>query len=154
MRLITSNRITSALFGLALALPVAAWAENPPAATDAATTVQTEAARHEKVEQRIADLHATLHITPAQETLWGTFAQVMLDNAQAMQDTHAANAAQADTRTAQEILQAYSATAMQHAQNIEKLSAAFGPLYTALTPEQKTAADDMFRTKAEKHAAK
>jgi hypothetical protein len=47
----------------------------------------TPDARQVKVEQRIRDMYATLHITKAQDAEWNAFAQVMLDNAQAMEIT-------------------------------------------------------------------
>lgn len=153
MRSITTHRLAAAALGLSLALPASAWSQTvASAATPAAA--QTEETRHANVEQRIADLHASLHITAAQDQAWGAFSQVMLDNAQSMQDSRAANATQADARTAPDVMQGYAQATMLHAQNMAKLSAAFGTLYAVLTPDQKTMADTMFRMKADERGQK
>jgi ribosome-binding ATPase YchF (GTP1/OBG family) len=120
---------------------VAAWA----AAGDTQAAAPA-ASRQEKVEQRIADMHASLRITPAEEPQFDQFSQVMLDNAQAMDTLLAANSNKAASQTAPEMMQSYSQIAEQHAQDVKKLSAAFDTLYGSLTPEQKKAADDMFRS--------
>jgi len=142
MRMITTSHVTSALLAIALSLPVAAWAQT---ITVAATT-QAAGSQRENVEQRIADMHATLQITAAQETQFNEFAQVMLDNAQAMQALLGKTTGSATTQSAVEILQGYLAVAQRHAQDVQKLSAAFGTLYASLTPEQQKAADEMFRS--------
>jgi protein CpxP len=150
MRLMTKSYITPALLALALSLPAAAWAQT----TTAPATTQPAASIQQKVEQRIADMHATLNITPAQETQWDAFAQVMLDNAQAMQALESKSAGNMATASAVELLQSYSEIAQQHAQNVQKLSTAFGTLYASLTAEQKKSADEMFRSTAERREEK
>jgi len=70
----------------------------------------------------------------------------MLDNAQAMQALLGKTTGSATTQSAVEILQGYLAVAQRHAQDVQKLSAAFGTLYASLTPEQQKAADEMFRS--------
>lgn len=126
-----------------------------PPAVQAQTATQANASqsREERVEQRIADMHATLHITPAQDALWNSFAQVMLDNAQAM-DSLLKMEPDPAGRSAEQILDSYAAITAQHAENVKKLSAAFHTLYAQLSAEQKTAADEMFRATAARHAAK
>jgi hypothetical protein len=153
MRFITTNHIASAILAAALALPVAAWAASDatPASGEAA---MPSGSHREKVEQRIADMHATLHITEAQGQQWDSFAQVMLDNAQAMEALVGKNAGTAAPRTAKEIMQSYAAIAEQHAQNVQKLSTAFDTLYATLAPDQQKAADEMFRVKADEQAQK
>ena len=94
-------------------------------------------------------MHATLKITPAQEAIFNSFAQVMLDNAQSMQAVVEKANADAAKRTAEESLTAYATVAAEHAKNVEHAApGAFGTLYASLTPEQKLAADDMFRSAA------
>ncbi len=115
---------------------------------------QTAAAnsRQAKVEERIRDMYATLHISKAQDAAWSAFAQVMLDNAQAMEATIQQNGGDRSKLSAPQILGNYAAISAQHAQNAEKLSAAFEVLYASLSPEQKQAADEMFRKSAERRA--
>ncbi|MFI4980139.1 MAG: Spy/CpxP family protein refolding chaperone [Nevskiales bacterium] len=138
------------MLAAALTLPVAAWAQ-----TTGSSTTAPAMSTQQRVEARIADLYATLHITTAQEAQWNAFAQVMLDNAQAMQDAMTKNnSADLATRTAEQSLQDYAEIAKLHAQNVEKLSAAFHTLYQTLTPEQKKAADESFRARAEERGQK
>jgi glucose dehydrogenase len=146
MRLFTTSHITSAFLAIALSLPVAAWAQT--------TTAPAAGGPRENVEQRIADMHATLGITGAQEAQWNDFAQVMLDNAQAMDAVLSKSASNSATQTADEILQGYTAITQQHAQNVQKLSTAFHTLYASLTADQKKAADDMFRASAARRGEK
>lgn len=155
MRLISANHVTSAILALSLSLPVAAWAQTT-VTTDATstTTAQQAGSPRERVEQRIADMHATLHITAAQEPEWDRFSQVMLDNAQAMDAMRTQKADNAATATAAQIIQTYADVAQQHAQNVAKLSTAFQPVYASLTAEQKKAADNMFRMRDEEHQQK
>jgi LTXXQ motif family protein len=143
MRLNTTSRITAACLAMALALPVAAWAQTaaPPA----------PGSQRENVEQRIADMHATLHITQAQEAQFNQFGQIMLDNAQAMEALMGKNAAAVPTQNAIAIMDGYSAVAQQHARDVQMLSAAFGKLYASLTPVQQKAADEMFRATTMQH---
>lgn len=157
MRFITTNHITSAILAAVLSLPVAAWAASDtlPAAAQPTATAEPSAGSHRaKVEQRIADMHATLHITQAQEPQWDSFSQVMLDNAQAMEALLDKKAGASSMLTATEIMQSYAAIAQQHAQNVEKLSAAFDTLYAGLTVDQQKAADEMFRMTAAEHGQK
>jgi periplasmic protein CpxP/Spy len=144
MRSITTPRLTAALLAVALSIPVAAWAQTTTPTTNGATTLRVR----ENVEQRIADMHATLHITSAQEAQWDQFAQVMLDNAQSMRAELTKNAANPATQTADQAMQNYAEIAQVHAQNVQKLATAFNTLYASLQPDQKQAADQMFRARA------
>src|SRR5262245_57000067 len=62
----------------------------------------------EKAEARKRELHAKLNITPAHEDLWTNVAQVMRDNAQAMDALTQARSAQAPAMTAIDDLKSYS----------------------------------------------
>ncbi len=117
-----------------------------------AQTTAAANSRQAKVEERIRDMYATLHISKAQDAAWNAFAQVMLDNAQAIEATMQKNGGDRSKLSAPQILDNYAAISAQHAQNAEKLSAAFEVLYASLSPEQKQAADEMFRNSAEKRA--
>jgi hypothetical protein len=101
-----------------------------------------------RVEQRIADLHETLHITKAQETRFNDFAQVMLDNAQSFETERMKRTTPPDNLTAEQSLKDYAQMTEMHARNVEKLSKAFDRLYSDLSPEQKRDADQAFRTAA------
>ena len=153
MRLITRTQISTAALALALSLPVAAWAQTTTTAA-ATTTAGPAESREAKVEQRIADMHATLKITKTEEQQWDQFAQVMLDNAQAMDAVVTKDAANTATATAEQALQSYAELTQQHAQNVQKLSTAFSTLYASLTPDQKKTADEMFRSSAERRQEK
>src|SRR5579872_2083955 len=74
------------------AAPSATTATNPSAGTSSSTSHVTTVSRSHKtsttgqsmqqvVDQRIAELHAKLHITKEQEPQWQQFTQVMRDNA-------------------------------------------------------------------------
>ncbi len=134
------SHIVAAALALSLAFSAGAHAQT---ATDS---------RQAKVEKRIRDMYATLHISNAQDAAWNAFAQVMLDNAQAIEATIQQTAGDRSKLSAPQILDNYAAISAQHAQNAERLSAAFGVLYAGLAPDQKQAADEMFRSTAEKRS--
>jgi len=149
MRTTTATALGAALLASTMLLPVTGWAQTTPTTTTmAATTAPAASSRKAQVEQRIADMHATLHITPAEDPAFNTFAQVMLDNAQAMDAISNANENDLSMRTAVQALQQYAAVTQQHAQNVQKLSAAFGTMYATLSPAQQKMADEMFRNAA------
>ncbi len=156
MRHITMNHLALVVLAAALAFPPAGWAQ-----TTGAPAVQADAngagaappagSPQDRVEQRIADIHATLHVTPAQDAAFETFAQVIRDNAQAMQANLAERVNKSQTMNAVENLGAYANIAEEHAQDVQKLSASFKIFYATLTPDQQKAADVMFRAKAAEH---
>ena len=139
-------RIKSSLFMVA-ALALGVSASGAWAAADA------PAGRQEKVEARISDMYATLHITKAQDAEWNAFAQVMLDNAQAMDGAVKQYGGDRSKLSAPEIIGDYEQIAAQHAQNVARLAAAVSMLYADLSPEQKTLADAMFRERPSGKAA-
>jgi hypothetical protein len=98
-----------------------------------------------RVEARLNEFHAKLHITPAQEGLWQQVATVMRDNAHTLDELIQAQAAQARTVTALDDLRAYSAVAEAHAEGLKKVLAAFEPLYASLSDAQKQQADRLVR---------
>ncbi len=151
MRTFTATAFGAALLAASTTIPVASWAQTTTSSTTTTTasgTAAPESSRKAQVEQRIADMHATLHITPAEDPAFNTFAQVMLDNAQAMDAIVNRNESDLSMRTAVQTLQQYAAVTEQHAQNVQKLSAAFGTMYAMLSPAQQKMADEMFRNAA------
>ena len=136
------SHLAPAALALALVFSLGAHAQTTAAANS----------RQAKVEQRIRDIYATLHISKAQDAVWNAFAQVMLDNAQAIEATMQQNGGDRSKLSAPQILDSYAAISAQHAQNAERLSAALEVLYASLSPEQKKAADEMFRNSTKKRA--
>ncbi len=109
--------------------------------------------RAEPVEQRIAELHAALKITPAEEPAWEGVAQTMRDNAAAMRKLVTDTAARArQGMTAIEDMQSYEELALAHAGEMKSLLAAFTTLYNAMPDDQKKLADQVFRD-ARRHRA-
>lgn len=130
-----------------LSLPIVALAQTPPASAPVATAAPAppKQTTPDRVEQRIADLHARLHITPDQQAQWDPFAQVMRDNAQHMRQAADDRADKLKTMNASENMLSYAQLSMQHAQDVQSLATAFQPLYAALSPDQQKTADVMFR---------
>jgi protein CpxP len=106
----------------------------------------------ERVEQHISQLHSELHITPAQQTEWDQFAQVMRDNAKAMDQLLQQRAAGFASMNAVDNMQSYAQIAQQHAQDTQKLATAFQTLYSDMSDSQKKNADAVFRARGE-HSA-
>jgi hypothetical protein len=144
---------TSALVMAALALPFAVYAQQQaqpaPMTAPAGTTGQATGKSSARVEQRITELHKQLRITPAQDAQWQQFAQVMRDNARNMDQLMEQRASKVSTMTAPEDMQFYADVSAQHAQDVQKLAAAFQTLYTSFSDDQKKTADVVFRQSAE-----
>lgn len=102
-----------------------------------------------RIERHIANLHAQLQITPAQQPEWDQFAQVMRDNANAMGQVVDQRGAKFATMNAAENMQSYVTIAQQHARDTEKLAAAFQTLYDAMSDAQKKNADAFFRDRGD-----
>jgi protein CpxP len=143
-----------------LSLPVAAVAQpaqspatQPPGSTNPATAEHAAAGKsaQERVEQRIKELHAQLHITPAEEPQWNQFAQVMRENAREMDQAFMQRAQQFPTMNAVQNMQSYEQLAEEHAQRVKRLIPAFENLYNAMPEQQKQLADQVFRARAERH---
>lgn len=146
------------LLAATLSLPIAALAQNPPAPAGQTGqgNVHGPMARvtPDRVEQRIADLHAKLHITPDQQAQWDQFAQAMRDNAQHMRQTAEDRATKIKSMNASDNMLSYAQLAMQHAQGLQSLATAFQPLYASFSPEQQGVADTMFRDVGMRHVRK
>jgi periplasmic protein CpxP/Spy len=95
------------------------------------------------VEARISELHKQLGITPAEEPRFKTYADVMRENAQAMQALFAQRAKNPD-RTAVGQLRWYAKLTAAHAEAVSKLVAPFEVLYQSMSDKQKKLADAVF----------
>jgi hypothetical protein len=114
-----------------------------PAPASAASAPAGKAGHERNVEDRIAYLHAQLKITPAQETQWKAFADVMRGNGETMSQLFQQRKA-ATNVTALDDMKQYASIAQAHADGMKKLVDAFDPLYSSLSPEQKKLADATF----------
>ena len=114
----------------------------------------TPAATRETVEQRIATLHASLKITPAEETKWDGVAKAMRGNAVAMDKLVAEKSGKDQAEmTAVEDLKTYEKFAQAHVQGLKTLSASFETLYNAMPDTQKKNADEVFENFGHKAGA-
>jgi periplasmic protein CpxP/Spy len=108
-----------------------------------ASAPEGKAGHERNVEDRIAYLHAQLKITPAQETQWKAFADVMRGNGETMGQLFQQRKA-ATNVTAIDDMKQYAQIAQAHADGMKKLVDAFDPLYSSFSPEQKKLADVTF----------
>lgn len=126
-----------------------AFAQTAPSAASAsmqaapAAAASGAAAHQQRVEQRIAYLHSTLKITPAQESQWNTFADVMRSNAASMAQLYEQREANQQGSALDDMKQ-YAQISQAHADGMQKLVAAFEPLYNSFSPDQKALADKTF----------
>jgi protein CpxP len=122
----------------AAAAPAPAVKPRMKAAASKAPTV-------DNVEARIKDLHARLKITPAQEDLWNKAAQVMRENATAMDAIRKARSEKAQTMTAVEDFKSYAEMTEAHADGIKRFIPVFSALYDSMSDAQKENTDTIFR---------
>ncbi|MCA8464052.1 Spy/CpxP family protein refolding chaperone [Burkholderia multivorans] len=115
-----------------------------PAPDQSQPHVMTVAAQ-KSVDGRINSLHQRLGITPGQESLWQPVAQVMRDNANAMESLRKIRSDHASTMSAMDDLHSYGDVANAHADGVKKLTTAFQPLYDSMSDTQKRSADAIFR---------
>jgi protein CpxP len=148
-----SVAIAALLGATMLATPLtAAWAQSPAPPTVAATNATDT--KGETVEQRITTLHASLNITPAQETQWNGVAQAMRENAAAMDKLVATNrTTPPQNMTAVQDLETYRQLAQAHVDGLKNLTSAFSTLYDAMPDAQKKNADQVFQTSGHGPAA-
>jgi periplasmic protein CpxP/Spy len=88
-----------------------------------------------------------LHITPAQQSEWDQFAQVMRENAKNMDHDIEQRGARFTSMSALENMQSYAQIAQQHAEDTQKLAATFQALYGSMSEDQKKNADAVFRVR-------
>jgi len=111
----------------------------------AAKASATKAAREDRVEARIKDMHAKLKITSAQEDQWAKVAKVMRDNEKLMEPLIKTRSEKAKTMTAVDDLKSYGEITEAHADGIKKFTPIFAILYDGMSDAQKKQADAMFR---------
>jgi periplasmic protein CpxP/Spy len=135
----------------AVALPVSAFAQTetqaagPTSAHKAKPPMAKPMSTPDRVEHHITRLHTQLQITPAQQTQWDQFAQVMRDNAQNMDQTIEQRGTGFASMNAADNMQSYAKIAQQHAEDTQKLATAFQTLYASMSDDQKKNADTVFR---------
>jgi hypothetical protein len=154
--MIRLNRSRAALLAAALALqPLAAMAQ-APAATPVSAGTDTALPKDEaaKLEQHNKQLHEQLGITAAEQPQWDKFTEVTRSNALDMRRAVMDRSAKLDTMNAADSMQSYADLAKLHAANMDKAASSFQALYASFSPQQKAAADKLFRNRAEAHAAK
>jgi periplasmic protein CpxP/Spy len=101
----------------------------------------------ETVEQRIANLHAALKITPDQEAKWNEVAQDMRENAAAMDKLIAeTRTSPPQTMSAVDDLKMYQKFAQAHVDGLKNLLSHFEGFYAAMPAAQKKIADEVFRS--------
>jgi protein CpxP len=138
----------AALLGATFLTPLAATRALAQAAiTPTPAAANPTETKGETVEQRITNLHASLKITPGEETQWNGVAQAMRENAAAMDKLVAANrTAPPQNMTAVQDLQTYQQFAQAHVDGLKNLTAAFSKLYDTMPADQKKVADQVFQT--------
>ncbi|MDA8230006.1 MAG: Spy/CpxP family protein refolding chaperone [Magnetospirillum sp.] len=130
------------LTSIAAAAPARAADGTPPSPNGRAAASRPHG---RGLDARIQDLHDQLHVTDAQADAWKAVADVMRRNDDAMRKLLREQRANADTLTAVETLDAYRQVSDLRAEHVQKLAAAFGALYSGMSPEQKKIADALFR---------
>jgi hypothetical protein len=135
-----------------LAAPVAALAQQSAPASRPEPKSATNGFASQ-VQQHISQLRTQLQITPAQDAQWNQFAQAMQQNADNMHAALEQRGAQLNTMNAPQDMQSYAHLAQVHAEDMQRLAAAFQSLYDAMTPAQQQNADNVFRSRAMNRAA-
>jgi protein CpxP len=131
----------------------AARAEQAVAPQNEAAKAATET-KGETVEQRITKLHASLKITPEQDTKWNGVAQAMRENSANMDKlVGATRTTPPQTMTAVEDLKTYQKFAQAHVDGLKNLISSFGTLYDSMSDGQKKIADGVFNTSGRGPAA-
>jgi len=145
MKVIAAVLVSTFVCGAAFAQTLVPSA-SPPSSTDASgpALANADAKRDSAVEKQIKAMHITLKITPAEESQWNQVADTMRGNAKELDrviDKRDANRASA---TAIDDLNAYADIAQAHANGVKKLASTFSELYSAMSDDQKKAADEVF----------
>lgn len=134
------------------AMIASAFAQTPSPSTPVATAApamaksadKSDARREANTEKHIKDLHAKLHITSSQESLWSPVAATMRNNSNEVDLVVDKREASIATATAIDDLNQYAEIAQAHADSVKKLALVFAPLYAAMPDAQKKIADGVF----------
>jgi protein CpxP len=151
---VRSVAIAALLGATMLATPLTATRALAQAAAPTPVAATATETKGETVEQRITALHASLKITPAEETQWNGVAQAMRENAAAMDKlTATKRTSPPQNMTAVEDLKTYQQFAQAHVDGLKNLTSAFSTLYDAMPDAQKKNADEVFQTSGHGTAA-
>ena len=104
----------------------------------------------ERVNRRIASLHAELQITHAEEPAWHRFTAVMRANAENIDQAMQRRMRLLPTMTAEQNMQSYTHITELHAHDMQKLLPAFEHLYNTMSPSQRQTVDATFRNDADR----
>ncbi len=118
------------------------------------TTPKPKVSEAGRVEVRINELHSKLKITAAQEEQWNKVAEVMRENAAAMDPLIKARQEKENTLNAVEDLKSYAAITDAHATGLNKFIPVFEALYSGMSDEQKKIADSLFTKHVQKKLSK
>jgi len=99
----------------------------------------------DRAQQRIANMHVRLSITPAQEAQWKVVADVMRENGKVMDQLTQQRVDKSKEMNAVDDLKSYAAITDAHADGLHKLIPAFAVLYSSMSDIQKKQADTMFK---------
>ena len=142
MKLIIAVLASTIAFGSAIAQPPNT--STNPADVPASAMMKSDAKRDEAVEHHIADLHAKLKITAAEESQWKEVAETMRDNAKNLDKAIDKRDAALASATAIDDLNSYADIAQAHATGVKKLAKSFSGLYSMMSDDQKKEADLIF----------
>jgi periplasmic protein CpxP/Spy len=146
MKLIAAVLVSTVVFGVAAAqTPEQSANSNGSADTPRSAMVKSDdAKRDEAVEHHIADLHAKLKITSAEEPQWKEVADTMRHNARELDRAIDKRESTLANATAVDDLNSYADIAQAHANGVKKLASTFSGLYSAMSDDQKKQADMVF----------
>jgi hypothetical protein len=133
--------IVAALFCMAILF------SSPLLAQTDAEKAQKHMSKTDRAEAQIADLHAKLQITPAQEDQWNKVASAMRENAAQMDILIYNRKAKLGTMNAVDNLKSYKDVSDAHTACLVRFIAAFEPLYASMSDTQKANADAIFAAK-------
>jgi protein CpxP len=145
MRVIAAVVASTFVFGGAVA-QTSDQSASPHASIDspASAMANSDAKRDGAVDKHIKELHVTLKITPAEESLWSEVAKTMRENAKDLDRAIDKRYANVGSATAIDDLNSYADIAQAHANGVKKLASAFSALYSTMSDDQKKDADEVF----------
>jgi protein CpxP len=147
MKVIAAVVASTFVFGGAVA-QTSDQSASPHASIDssasASAMANSDAKRDGAVEKHIKELHVTLKITAAEESLWNEVAKTMRENAKDLDRAIDKRDANVGSATAIDDLNSYADIAQAHANGVKKLASAFSALYSTMSDDQKKDADEVF----------
>lgn len=124
------------------------YAQTPPAPMTSLLSLtwpaRTDATRDVAIELHIKNLHERLKVTAAEEPLWAAVVKAMRDSTDDLDRMLIKRRSLPGDASAIDDLNSYADVAQTHADAVKKLSMAFGPLYAAMSYDQKRLADEVF----------